>query len=85
MKGLSIAGTAAMFLVGGGILTHGLPVLNEAIGRAAAQAAVLPTFGSVFGALAPLLANAVTGLIAGAVTLALVRLFGHLRGRVAQA
>ena len=85
MKGLSIAGTAAMFLVGGGILTHGLPVLNEAIGRAAAHAAVLPTFGSVFGALAPLLANALVGVLAGAVALVLVRLVGHLRGRVAQA
>ena len=31
MKGLSIAGTAAMFLVGGGILTHGVPALHHAI------------------------------------------------------
>jgi predicted DNA repair protein MutK len=29
MKGLSIAGTAAMFLVGGGILAHGLPPLHH--------------------------------------------------------
>ncbi len=30
MKGLSIAGTAAMFLVGGGIIVHGIPALGEA-------------------------------------------------------
>ena len=36
MKGLSIAGTAAMFLVGGGILTHGVPALHHLIGWGAA-------------------------------------------------
>ncbi len=30
MKGLSVAGTAAMFLVGGGIVSHGLPLLHHA-------------------------------------------------------
>ena len=29
MKGLSVAGTAAMFLVGGGILTHGIHAVGE--------------------------------------------------------
>ncbi len=29
MKGLSIAGTAAMFLVGGGILVHGIPLFTS--------------------------------------------------------
>ena len=29
MKALSVAGTAAMFLVGGGIIVHGLPVLHH--------------------------------------------------------
>ena len=85
MKALSIAGTAAMFLVGGGILTHGLPMLNAAIVRGSAQAAALPTLGSMFGALAPLLANALVGVLAGAVALALVRLVGYLRGSVARA
>ena len=31
MKGLAVAGTAAMFLVGGGILTHGIPALHHAL------------------------------------------------------
>ena len=48
MKLLSIAGTAAMFLVGGGILVHGLPWLHHAVqgaavGRGPLAAALLPT------------------------------------------
>ena len=31
MKALSVAGTAAMFLVGGGILVHGVPALQRAV------------------------------------------------------
>ncbi len=31
MKALSVAGTAAMFLVGGGIIVHGLPALHHAV------------------------------------------------------
>lgn len=31
MRGLSVAGTAAMFLVGGGIIAHGLPVIHHAL------------------------------------------------------
>jgi predicted DNA repair protein MutK len=66
MKGLSVAGTAAMFLVGGGILTHGFPALHHAIEALAARA------GSVLGAITPLLADAVVGIVAGALVLAVV-------------
>ncbi|MDO9360209.1 MAG: DUF808 domain-containing protein [Polaromonas sp.] len=68
MKGLSIAGTAAMFLVGGGILTHGVPPLHHAIESLSAAA------GPVLGAVTPLLMDAVTGIIAGAIVLAVVTL-----------
>jgi predicted DNA repair protein MutK len=37
MKALSVAGTAAMFLVGGGILVHGMPALHHAIEACRAQ------------------------------------------------
>jgi len=66
MKGLSVAGTAAMFLVGGGILTHGVPALHHAIEGMAAGA------GGVAGLLVPLLADAVVGIVAGAVVLGAV-------------
>ena len=39
MKALSVAGTAAMFLVGGGILTHGLPFLHHSLEGVAAWGA----------------------------------------------
>ena len=47
MKLLAIVGTAAMFLVGGGILVHGVPPLAHAIETAAASPASLAGFGGV--------------------------------------
>jgi predicted DNA repair protein MutK len=67
MKGLSVAGTAAMFLVGGGILTHGVPPLHHAIEAAAAAA------GGA-GLVLPMLADALVGIIAGAIVLGAVML-----------
>jgi predicted DNA repair protein MutK len=65
MKGLSVAGTLAMFLVGGGILAHGVPLLHHAV-ESGAQAA------GALGAAVPLLAGAVVGLAAGALAFAAV-------------
>ncbi|WP_437877513.1 DUF808 domain-containing protein [Sorangium sp. So ce513] len=75
MKGLSIAGTAAMFLVGGGILTHGVPVLHHAIEDMTAGA------GPVLGAIVPPLANAVVGIVAGAIVLGVVTAVNKALGR----
>ncbi len=76
MKFLSIAGTAAMFLVGGGILTHNVPPLNFSI-----EAFPSP---SVLGILLGMLADLVVGVIAGAVVLGVVKLIGRLRRRPAE-
>lgn len=73
MKGLSVAGTAAMFLVGGGILTHGVPPLHHAIEAAAIGAGELLAF------LLPVLADALVGVIAGAIVLGLVSAVSRLR------
>ncbi len=56
MKGLSVAGTAAMFLVGGGILVHGIPALHH--------------FGAGLGMLAAIMFDGAAGLAAGALALA---------------
>ncbi len=72
MKGLSIAGTAAMFLVGGGILTHGLTPLHPAIERLAQAAAAWPGVGNVAAVLTPFVADALVGVVAGALVLAAV-------------
>lgn len=76
MKSLSIAGTAAMFLVGGGILAHSLPALQAAVATAAAG------LGRVGTAIVPLLADAAVGVIAGAVVLMIVSAGQRLRRRV---
>jgi predicted DNA repair protein MutK len=79
MKFLSVAGTAAMFLVGGGILAHGFHAVDDWIRHAAVDAAEIPGVGAVLGALAPMLANAVIGIAAGGTVVLAVSLFRRLR------
>ncbi|MFN7858074.1 MAG: DUF808 domain-containing protein [Acidovorax sp.] len=82
MKGLSVAGTAAMFLVGGGILVHGLPALHHAV-EAAGQAASAWPVGWLWHVLVPNLLNALVGLVAGGLVLAGVLLVQRMRGKSA--
>ena len=72
MKGLSVAGTAAMFLVGGGILSHGIAPLHHWIENMAHAAGGLPGVGAVAQALTPIVLDAIVGVFAGAVALAAV-------------
>lgn len=68
MKALSIAGTAAMFLVGGGILTHGVPAMHGLLERLSHGASGFKQ--SVIS----LSLDATTGLLVGALVLAGVTL-----------
>jgi predicted DNA repair protein MutK len=72
MKTLSVVGTAAMFLVGGGILLHGIPALGHAVDHFAAQLGWL-------SAVVSSLAGAVAGLLAGAAVVALLSGWQRLR------
>jgi predicted DNA repair protein MutK len=63
MKALSVAGTVAMFLVGGGILAHGIPGLEHALETWIGDA------GPGWSTALPLLAHALVGLLAGALVL----------------
>jgi uncharacterized protein len=74
MKTLSVAGTAAMFLVGGGILTHGIPTLHHLIEDLSLRVSTLPGAGGILSVLAPHVLDAVAGIIAGAIALAGVTL-----------
>jgi predicted DNA repair protein MutK len=74
MKGLSVAGTAAMFLVGGGILSHGLPALHHAVEALTSLAGNLAMVGAVLAALMPLLLDALIGIVAGGLALLVVSL-----------
>lgn len=85
MKALSIAGTAAMFLVGGGILTHGIPALHHAIEAAAQAVAATPGVGGVLGALTPMVLDGLAGIVAGALVLAGVLGVKRLLGKRAAA
>ena len=66
MKGLSILGTIAMFLVGGGILTHGVPPVYDAIHHFAEG------FGGVSAAVLPTVIDGLIGLLAGAILVAVI-------------
>lgn len=72
MKSLSVIGTAAMFMVGGGILTHGIPAAHHLIEQLAASVAGLPALGSVLSVLTAPLLNGLAGIVAGALVLAVV-------------
>jgi predicted DNA repair protein MutK len=72
MKGLSVAGTAAMFLVGGGILLHGIAPLHHWVEELAHGAGGLPGIGAVAGVLTTLVIDAIVGILAGAVVLMVV-------------
>jgi len=75
MKSLSVIGTLAMFLVGGGIVVHGIAPLHHAIEHfAQAQ-------GAVISATLPTLLNLVIGLIIGLIVVAIVKLVEKMRGR----
>lgn len=73
MKLLSVVGTAAMFMVGGGILLHGWPALAHAVEGVAAG------WGGLWGALLNTAAGAGVGVVAGALVLAGVTLVQRLR------
>ena len=70
MKFLSVVGTLAMFMVGGGILTHGWPWANAMLHHAEAAVGGVAAIGPVLAAVTPSLINAVAGLIAGGLVLA---------------
>jgi uncharacterized protein len=79
MKALSIAGTAAMFLVGGGIVVHGVPVLHHLVQGWMSAA------GGGASWLVEQLGNAGIGIAAGAVVLVVVTLGKKLFSRPAVA
>ena len=80
MKFLSVAGTAAMFLVGGGIIAHGVPWLHHLIQGWTATAG-----GGLTGTLLEQLLNAIVGINTGGIVVAGVTLIKRLRGGGAQA
>jgi len=77
MKGLSVVGTAAMFLVGGGILSHGLTPLHHLIDGVSQWTRDV---SSLLGAITPLAMDALVGVIAGALVLLVVSGIKRIKG-----
>ncbi|TDR51621.1 hypothetical protein DFP85_11628 [Halomonas ventosae] len=74
MRGLSVVGTLAMFLVGGGILTHGIPVVHHLVQGLAEAQFDIPGLSAVVHGLGPSLLNMLFGLVVGAAVLGAVTL-----------
>ncbi|RKG55808.1 DUF808 domain-containing protein [Acinetobacter cumulans] len=79
MKTLTIVGTIAMFLVGGGIINHAVPWMHHFTEDAVQFAQELPTMSSIIGAITPTAINLVTGIVAGLLVLLVVHLIGKVR------
>jgi len=79
MKLLSIVGTAAMFLVGGGIIAHHIPLLHHAAEVLSVSAMELPAAGVIFSSTVPVLFNALTGVIVGAVIVMLFKIYDFIK------
>lgn len=79
MKALAVVGTIAMFMVGGGILVHGIHILAEGIDALVALVASVPALGTLLAAILPFLAPILVGMVAGALVLLLVLAWQRLR------
>jgi predicted DNA repair protein MutK len=75
MKGLSFLGTAALFLVGGGIITHGVPAAHHMIESVEHRVHELPGIGSLLANIIPAFGNMVAGFIVGTIVLVLVTMY----------
>lgn len=69
MKSLAYIGTAAMFIVGGGILLHGLPHAHEILHSLETTIQQMPGIGGILAAIMPTLLNLLTGILAGGLLL----------------
>lgn len=82
MKVLTFVGTLAMFLVGGGILIHSIPVLGQAMQGIEHATHAIPVAGKALGYVVPLVVEAVVGLVAGGLVLAFVSFATNLFARI---
>jgi predicted DNA repair protein MutK len=81
MKSLSVIGTVAMFMVGGGIIGHAFEPLHHLAENAAHAVSGVPVLGGLLAAVTPTVIDAVAGVIVGAVVLLGVTIVQRLRGK----
>jgi hypothetical protein len=68
-----------MFLVGGGILIHGIPGAHHLVEDLARHAGLITVIGPVLEFLLPILMSAVAGIIAGGIVVGVVETVKHFR------
>ena len=83
MKFLSIAGTAAMFLVGGGILVHGLGPLHHAIETLVAMVGGTGAASGLIQGTVSVAMDALTGIVAGGLVFAALAVWQRVRKKMA--
>lgn len=74
MKLLSIVGTIAMFLVGGGIISHHIPLIHHAIESVTTASVYIPAIGNIVSSSVPVLSNMAIGVLVGGSILLLITL-----------
>lgn len=79
MKSLSVVGTVAMFLVGGGIITHGIPGAHDLIHHVSENTLAIPLVGWLIEKITPAILDGLTGVLAGLLALVVMTVVGRLR------
>jgi len=82
MKALAVVGTAAMFMVGGGILVHGLAPVETWVHHVTQMALPIQGVGPLLSALTPTVLGALFGVLAGGVALLVVTIATRFRAWV---
>lgn len=82
MKTLAVVGTAAMFIVGGGILSHGFTHIHHLIQISAEHVLSIPTLGTILSAVTPILLNTLVGIIVGAILVIVAIILSKLKKRI---
>jgi hypothetical protein len=85
MKTLTIVGTIAMFLVGGGIITHTIPWFHHFTEDSVDYVQHMPTVGNIIGAVTPTLINLAIGFVAGLLVLIVIAMIQKMKPKSKQA
>jgi len=81
MRTLTIVGTAAMFLVGGSIIGHNIPVLHHFSEHLTELMSNIASIGGILSFIAPILISGIIGLIVGAICVGLFTVGMKLLGK----
>lgn len=82
MKALSVVGTVAMFLVGGGIIAHNIPLLHHAVDVLSLSSLEIPAVGSLFSSSVPVFFNFITGLLVGLCVFLVLKIIGIIMSKL---